>query len=174
MRNISHLERELHLFQVNTGAFDVSEHRNNSFLRGLSLTYHLVCSGPRNLTLGEAQVLPATARLEEGSGLPGLGMERDLCGVFSGSLREHLCGAASPSAQQCDWHVERAAPAAVHRADGARIAVRRKGQGRLPKNVHPDPFSTDARRLLFAFPYARADLLVSLSAQPANCLSSLL
>lgn len=60
------------------------------------------------------------------------------------------------------------------RADKARIMDRRKDQGRLPKNIHPDAFFAAAHGLPFASPYARADLLVSLSAQPADCLSSLL
>lgn len=37
---------------------------------------------------------------------------------------------------------------------------RRKGHGRLPKNIHPDPFFADAHRLPFASPNACADLLV--------------
>ena len=56
-----------------------------------------------------------------------------------------------------------------HRADKARIMDRRKGQGRLPKNIHPDLFFADAHGLPFASSYACADLLVSLRAQPAVC-----
>lgn len=89
--------------------------------------------------------------------------------VSSRSLREHLCRAVRPFAQLCNWQVKRAPPTIIPRADQARIMDRRKGRGRLPKSVHPDPFFADAHGLPFASPYARAELLVSLSAQPAVC-----
>lgn len=50
----------------------------------------------------------------KGSRLLGRGMERGLCSVFSGSFREHLCGAARLFAQPCNWWVKQAPLAIVH------------------------------------------------------------
>lgn len=159
-------------FKSNTCTFGISEHRNNSSPHGLSLTCYLACSELSNhLTWGEAKVLPPIKGERRAAGCWVWGWS-EVCVVSSlgpwGStsedqqalLHSRATGGLNGFLQQLFTE---------HRADQARIMDRRKGQVRLPKNIHLDPFFADARGLPFASPYARADLLVSLSAVCPPC-----
>lgn len=81
---------------------------------------------------------------EKGSRLVDLGVGKILCGAFSGSVRDHSCSVEQQALlRYCEtgrlkgllWQ-----SFTDHRADKGRIMERRKGQVRLPKNIHPGPF----------------------------------
>lgn len=144
----------------NTCTIDISEHRNNSSPCGLSLTCYLACSEPSNLTSGEAEVPPPARGERAAVGCRVWGC-REVCVVSSlgpwGSTSVeqqallHSC--VTGRLNGLLWRL-----CTEHRANKARIMDRRKGQGRLPKIIHPDPFFADVHGLPFASPYARADL----------------